>query len=257
MIEIGRFHRFGLGRSRDLDQATRWFQRAADLKDARAQLNLGLLYEDEGRSVEDERRAFHFYQLSAEQGYGEAMFRLYRAYRRGQGVEPNWDEARRWLERSAEAGYAWAQAEFGNYYEKGPYRSYIPNYAELEENIPEAVRWYRRSADQNWAGGLYQLALCYLEGKGVEQDEAYGLELMRRAADQNHRYALYELAGLYATGIGEPRHERETPMQLLQRLAVENHLPARVRTGDGTRSGCGCRVVLQGGPAGRFQLFTG
>ena len=106
--------------------------------------------------------------------------------------------------------------------------------------MPEAVRWYRLSADQGHSGGQFHLALCYLQGKGVEQDEERGLEWIRKSADQNHPYALVKLADVYARGIGQPKSQQDRPMALLLRAGEDGFadacdaLASRYQTGLGT-----------------------
>jgi hypothetical protein len=96
--------------------------------------------------------------------------------------------------------------------------------------MPEALRWYRRSAEQNWADGQYHLGLCYLAGKGVEQDEGYGLEFVRKAVDQHHLPAMLELARLYSRGVGQPRDEADRPVALLERILKANVKGNQTRT---------------------------
>jgi TPR repeat protein len=94
-------------------------------------------------------------------------------------------------------------------------------------NMPEAIKWYQLAAAQDQSGAQHYLGRCYLAGKGVEQDEQHGLDLIRRAAGQNHTDSLRTLADLYTHGIGEPRNDQDRPMQLLQR-AVQNEPGSRL-----------------------------
>jgi hypothetical protein len=130
-------------------------------------------------------------------------------------VVTNRAEAREWLLKAAQADNGGAQVELG--YQCEYPQSDGPLWRAVA-NLPDAVRWYRRAADLGWAVGQYHLGLCYLEGKGVEQDEERALELMRSSADQENPGAMSELAGMYARGIGEPRTAREQPLQLLERI---------------------------------------
>lgn len=214
MAEVGRLYRFGQGVARDLDEAIRWLQKAAEKNDSLGKLNLGLLYEEEGNP----QAAFKFYRQAAEQGLANAMFKLYQCYRNGVGVAVDRNEARKWLEKGAEAGSAWAQTELGYLYEYPPFDD-DTNKLRVRYMF-QAVKWYQRAADQKLADGQYYLGLCYLEGKGVEKDEEHGLELIRNAADQGHSRSVSELAELYARGVGEPRNSQDEPMQLLRRVAA-------------------------------------
>lgn len=126
------------------------------------------------------------------------------------------------LTTAAEAGQAEAQYNLGYRYEY-PSWEHTPNGDRLPpRNMPEALRWYRRSAQQSWPDGQFALGLCYIAGKGVEQDESYGLELVRKAADQHHLAATLELARLYSRGVGQPRDETDRPIALLERILKAN-----------------------------------
>jgi TPR repeat protein len=175
---------------------------------------------------------------AARQGQGGAMVELYRRYQDGRGVDADAAQAVGWLTQAAEAGNGAAQAYLG-YHNESLLKWDPVSESSPSNNMPVAVEWYRRSAKQGHAGGEYHLGLCYLEGKGVAQDEERGLELIRQSADQNHAYALFQLARLYAEGVGVPRGEQERPVKLLARAATLEHpqalaaLAARYRQGQG------------------------
>jgi len=152
-------------------------------------------------------------ETAAGQGQRDAAFELFVRYNPGTERVSDNPEALRWLGKAAEGGHAYAQALFGWYYDR-------------HANMPAAIHWYRRSAEQNWPGSQCNLALCYLNGWGVEVDEERGLEWMRKAVDQDHLYALYKLSELYASGVGEPRSLNERPFELLLRCAKRGYQEA-------------------------------
>jgi len=76
----------------------------AELGDAEAQYNLGVMY-DEGASVEkDLVKATEWYRKAAEQGFLEAQYNLGMMYYHGLGVHPDRAEASRWLQLAADRG---------------------------------------------------------------------------------------------------------------------------------------------------------
>ena len=76
----------------------------AELGDAEAQYNLGVMF-DQGASVEqDLARAASWYRKAAEQGFMDAQTNLGMMYYRGEGVAIDLTEASRWLQRAAEQG---------------------------------------------------------------------------------------------------------------------------------------------------------
>lgn len=69
----------------------------AELGDAEAQYNLGVMY-DEGTSVEqDLGKAAEWYRKAAEQGFVDAQANLGLMYFQGHGVEQDYQAAAHWL----------------------------------------------------------------------------------------------------------------------------------------------------------------
>lgn len=76
----------------------------AELGDAEAQYNLGVMY-DEGAGVDhDLARAAAWYRKAAEQGFLDAQTNLGLMYYHGQGVPRNYREALKWFRLAAEQG---------------------------------------------------------------------------------------------------------------------------------------------------------
>jgi len=212
MVEVGSAYRHGNGVDKDLVKAAQWFKRAAALEEPLADLNLGLLYEEEGKGNE----AIPVYRQAAEHGLPDALWLLHNLYENGNGVPRDQPEADRWLLKGAESGGPRSQTSLG-YHHQYPGLKSKHQVGDTPASMAEAIKWYQRAADQHWPDAQYRLASCYLEGEGVELDEERGLELMRAAADQGHAKALTELTELYARGIGEPRNAEDKPLRLLER----------------------------------------
>ena len=86
----------------------------AELGDAEAQFNLGVLY-DEGAGVERSlATAAEWYRKAAEQGFMDAQTNLGIMYHHGLGVERDRTEAARWFRMAAEQG----DAEASTYLER-------------------------------------------------------------------------------------------------------------------------------------------
>jgi TPR repeat protein len=64
------------------------------------------------------------------------------------------------------------------------------------------VDYYRRAADAGHAGALYNLGVCYAEGRGVAEHKAAAVDYYRRAADAGVSDALYNLGVCYEYGHG-------------------------------------------------------
>ena len=142
---LGVFYADGLGVKPDYAEARRWWEQAAAQGDGDAQNNLARLHERGRGAAKDaarnttarlaeaqaayERKEYDqaraLWQPLAEAGNGEAQYQLARLYRRGQGVNRDEGEGRRWLERAAANGYA-------------PARQILPSISEWDWGVEPA-----------------------------------------------------------------------------------------------------------------------
>ena len=191
--QLGFMYETGRGVEQDYDEAVRWYRRSAEQGHALGQSNLGFMYRA-GRGVEqDDEEAVRWYRRSAEQGHARGQSNLGFMYRAGRGVEQDDEEAVRWYRRSAEQGHAVGQSNLGFMYRAG---------RGVEQDDEEAVRWYRRSAEQGHAVGQSNLGFMYRAGRGVEQDDEEAVRWYRRSAEQGHARGQSNLGFMYETGRG-------------------------------------------------------
>ena len=109
-------YRKGDGVPENYKVAVRWYKLAADQGHAKAQYNLGVMY-DMGLGVSRNYKvAVRWYKLAADQGHAMAQFAMGSMYEFGDGVPTNYKEAARWYKLAADQGYAKAKdklAELG------------------------------------------------------------------------------------------------------------------------------------------------
>ena len=67
----------------------------------------------------------------------------------------------------------------------------------VEKDNAEAIKWFRKSADQGLSNAQYNLGLCYQNGTGVEKDDTQAAIWFRKAADQGNKDAQYKVALSY------------------------------------------------------------
>ena len=72
-----------------------------DMRNAQAQCNLGIMYENGQGVQQDDAEAVKWYRRAAEQGHAEAQYNLGVMYDDGQGVQQDVSEAFFWLEKAA------------------------------------------------------------------------------------------------------------------------------------------------------------
>jgi len=72
----------------------------------------------------------------------------------------------------------------------------------VERDQAEGIKWYRKAVEQNSAEGEWYLADCYFRGNGVEQNYTEAIKLYRKSADQGNHYAQECLGACYSDGKG-------------------------------------------------------
>jgi uncharacterized protein len=123
----------------DYVDAAKWYRAGAEQGDARAQYNLGHMYNNGQGVPENGAEAVRWYRAAAEQGNADAQFSLGLKYDRGESVPENDVEAVKWYQLAANQGHARAQLMFGYMYIKGE---------GVPEDFVQAYMWWSLSAAQ-------------------------------------------------------------------------------------------------------------
>ncbi|MBO5807656.1 MAG: SEL1-like repeat protein [Bacteroidaceae bacterium] len=71
----------------------------------------------------------------------------------------------------------------------------------------EAFTCFNEASALGYPDAIYNSAVCYMNGYGVECDTIEGFRRFRRAANIGHDKALYNLATCYLTGIGTAKND--------------------------------------------------
>jgi TPR repeat protein len=103
----------------DYQTAFKEFLPLAEGGDARAQYNLGLMYDNGTGVPQDYAEAVKWYRLAADQGNAIGRFNLGVMFNKGNGVIQNYVEAAKWYRLAADQGDAYAQSNLGVAYEFG------------------------------------------------------------------------------------------------------------------------------------------
>ena len=122
-----------------------------------------------------------------------AEYELGARYAEGRGVRQDLQEAVRWLERAADAGFAPAQFRLASLNEKGE---------GVKKDLPAARRLYLAAAGKRHAKAMHNLAVLYAEGIDDKPDYKAAAQWFRKAAGYGIADSQYNLAILYARGIG-------------------------------------------------------
>ena len=137
--EIGVRFAEGKGVAANLDQAAKWYDRAAQAGVVPAIFRLGTFYE-KGLSVKkDVDIARRYYLQAAERGSAKAMHNLAVLDADGGGKGANYKSASIWFRKAADRGVADSQFNLGILYARG---------IGVEQNLAESFKWFSLAAAQ-------------------------------------------------------------------------------------------------------------
>jgi localization factor PodJL len=143
--EIGVRFAEGKGVAPDLDQAAKWYDRAAQAGVVPALFRLGTFYE-KGLSVKkDVDIARRYYAQAAERGSAKAMHNLAVLDADGGGKGANYKSASTWFRKAADRGVADSQFNLGILYARG---------IGVEQNLAESFKWFSLAAAQGDADAV-------------------------------------------------------------------------------------------------------
>jgi uncharacterized protein len=158
----------------DYTKARRLLRPLAEKGNAKAQVNVGIMYANGNGVAKDYAEAMKWYRKAADQGHAKAQYNLGVIYHEGQGVPQDYAEAMKWSRKAADQGHAQAQHNLGFMYALG---QGVPR-----DNV-EAAKWYRKAADQGYIDAQYNLGLMYANGQGVPQDYVQAYLWLNLTAD--------------------------------------------------------------------------
>jgi localization factor PodJL len=137
--EIGLRFAEGKGVAANLDEAAKWYERAAQAGVVPAIFRLGTFYE-KGLSVKrDVEIARRYYLQAAERGNAKAMHNLAVLDADGGGKGADYKSASQWFRKAADRGVADSQFNLGILYARG---------IGVEQNLAESYKWFTLAAAQ-------------------------------------------------------------------------------------------------------------
>ena len=143
--EVGVRFAEGKGLAANLDEAAKWYDRAAQAGVVPAVFRLGTFYE-KGLSVKkDVDIARRYYLQAAERGNAKAMHNLAVLDADGGGKGANYKSASQWFRKAADRGVADSQFNLGILYARG---------IGVEQNLAESFKWFSLAAAQGDADSV-------------------------------------------------------------------------------------------------------
>jgi localization factor PodJL len=137
--EVGVRFAEGKGVSQNLEEAAKWYDRAAQAGIIPAVFRLGTLYEKGMGVKKDVELARRYYLQAAERGNAKAMHNLAVLDADGGGKGPNYNSASQWFRKAADHGVADSQFNLGILYARG---------IGVEQNLAESFKWFTLAAAQ-------------------------------------------------------------------------------------------------------------
>jgi uncharacterized protein len=131
----------------------------ANKGNAEAQYHVGMMHNNGIGTQQDPRQAFEWFQKSTASNDPLGAYKL-GCYYDGQGagiVTSDSNEALKYKLVAAKAGYALAQHDVANLYDK-------------QGNSEEALKWWKMAGDQGYPRALYSLSMAHSAGKGTPRD---------------------------------------------------------------------------------------
>jgi TPR repeat protein len=131
----------------------------ANKGDAEAQYHAGMMHNNGIGTQQDPKQAFAWFQKSTASGDPLGAYKLgcYYAGQFAGVVTPDPNEALKYKLIAAKAGYALAQADVANLYDR-------------QGNPDEALKWWKAAGDQGYPNALFSLSRAHSAGKGTPKD---------------------------------------------------------------------------------------
>jgi uncharacterized protein len=157
---LGLMFDHGNGVSKNTTEALKWYRKSADQGYAKAETNLGYLYERYGEGApQNYVEAANFFRKAADQGYALAQVELGYLYEHGQGVQQDIEQAAYWYRKAAEQGDANAQNNLGSLYFNNIRKTCGFNFACAFKQLAISEDLFRKAAGQGLLRGKLNLGI--------------------------------------------------------------------------------------------------
>lgn len=197
---------------RDLDEAIRWYRKAADIGNTAAMSALGLIYLSHRN---DGTQAQHWLLQAAKADDGSAMLQLSQIYGGGKGVPQDLTMSFEWARKAAQKGDGLAALVLAEKYFHG---------TGTRQDFVEAAHWYREAGEKGSALAMLKLAQLYARSEGIAKDAKRSFELAKASAEAGLPIAMYRLGTYHLRGQGTAKDEAAGKrwLEKAARLGEEN-----------------------------------
>lgn len=182
------YHSGRKGMPTDLKKAERLYKEALEMGNAKAAINIGVMYHrdysEEPNPKEREQFGFQMYEKAANMGCPEGIYAIASAYSRGWGVSADQNKALELIKLAAEKGCLNAMVEYG-----------MMRFDAGKEQ--EGIAWLEKSLALGNGDAATNLSLLY-EQQGKIEDL---IRVVRRGSQLGSRTAFVDLMMVYDMGL--------------------------------------------------------
>lgn len=144
------------GLDKDMDEALRWWRKAAEQGIQDAYCRIGECYGEGNGVLRNAYTAVEYFKKAADKGHSYAQYSLASVYLL-MGLT---EEAAKYFEKAAEQGNAEAQFNLARMY-------YFGN--GVKQDYAETVKWLEKAAEYDYWPAVYALGYCYILGKACRR----------------------------------------------------------------------------------------
>ena len=184
-----------LTREGDPAASLKWFLSAAEQGNRDAMVEAGQMLAAGKGAAEDTASAAAWFRRAADLGDANGMFFLGECFLNGLGVGKDPARAVQWLTKAAENNNPYAMNLLGDLYKKG-----LPGV--LDPNFAEAFRLFSAASGLGYLDAQGNLGVLYINGQGVEKNEAAAVELFRDGAEKGNPSCMFFYAQSLENGDG-------------------------------------------------------
>jgi hypothetical protein len=227
----------GFGIKKDEKQSFQWRTKAADAGLFAAMAPLGRMYRNGIGTPVDTEKALSFFKLGAENGDADAQDQLGFELATGEIATKNYEEARKWLLKSFEAGNHFRSAYLLGLMHANGWGGNI--------DFAKAFDYYKIAAENEHSSAQNNLGVMFRNGSGVVTDFDQAIYWYKKGAENGSDSAKTNLARLQKY-IEDQRIEEQ---QREARIAAEREQSLNIKRALGT--------MLCNGKNGSIKEYTG
>ncbi|MGE7207224.1 tetratricopeptide repeat protein [Sphingomonas sp. NPDC019816] len=196
---LGDIQYFGLGMPRDPKAAFADYERGAKRHLASAQTAVGdMLHDGDDGIAVDLPRAIAWYREALKHDDPDAAYALARAYERGEGVPADREVAFGLYRKAALSGSAEARVAVGHYYQTG---TFVPR------DETTARRWFELASQDGNPDGMFNYAALLANGRGGDRDLPRAWAWLKVAAARGNEQAATAMAAVEARMTAEEKQK--------------------------------------------------